>query len=215
MASPHRDELIYLPRNPRPHKAYGFSPVEQIVMTVNIGLRRQAMQLQHFTEGNVPPGLLNAPRVGAPNRSVNSRNGSTDLRREYRPRTRLVWVRAAPNTKPSTKRRTRMISTSGWRGSSVTRSPFRRPPSRPGQPGNGGNSSGSRPRGRLAPLSGWVKRLVDGVIQNLMGHTDLEFAWINSGRLTRKTKRQSSVAMSRTESTRSMKRGTCSGSILW
>jgi hypothetical protein len=48
-------ELIYWPRNPRPHKAYGFSPVEQIVMTVNIGLRRQIMQLQHFTEGNVPP----------------------------------------------------------------------------------------------------------------------------------------------------------------
>jgi hypothetical protein len=27
------DELIYLPRNPRPHRAYGFGPVEQIVMT--------------------------------------------------------------------------------------------------------------------------------------------------------------------------------------
>jgi hypothetical protein len=27
----------------------------------NIALRRQVMQLQHFTEGNVPPGLLNAP----------------------------------------------------------------------------------------------------------------------------------------------------------
>src|SRR5438105_14179290 len=49
------DELLYLPRSPRPHKAYGFSPVEQIVMTVNIALRRQAMQLHHFTEGNVPP----------------------------------------------------------------------------------------------------------------------------------------------------------------
>jgi len=49
-------ELIYLP-----HKAYGFSPVEQIVLTVNIGLRRQAMQLQHFTEGNVPSGLMSAP----------------------------------------------------------------------------------------------------------------------------------------------------------
>ena len=55
------DELLYLPRNPRPHKAYGFGPVEQIVMTVNIALRRQVMQLQHFTDGNVPPGLLNAP----------------------------------------------------------------------------------------------------------------------------------------------------------
>ena len=29
--------------------------------TVNIALRRQLMQLQHFTEGNVPPGLLSAP----------------------------------------------------------------------------------------------------------------------------------------------------------
>ena len=29
----------------------------------------------------------------------------------------------------------------------------------------------------LAPLMGWVKRVVDSVIQNRMGHTDLEFAW--------------------------------------
>ena len=29
----------------------------------------------------------------------------------------------------------------------------------------------------LAPLMGWVKRLVDSVIQNRMGHRDLEFAW--------------------------------------
>jgi len=29
----------------------------------------------------------------------------------------------------------------------------------------------------MAPLAGWVKRLVDGVIQDRMGHTDLEFIW--------------------------------------
>ena len=29
----------------------------------------------------------------------------------------------------------------------------------------------------LAPLAGWVKRLIDSVIQDLMGHTDLEFVW--------------------------------------
>ena len=29
----------------------------------------------------------------------------------------------------------------------------------------------------LAPLLGWVKRLADHVIQDRMGHTDLEFAW--------------------------------------
>jgi hypothetical protein len=32
----------------------------------------------------------------------------------------------------------------------------------------------------LAPLLGWVKRLIDGVIQTRMGHIDLEFAWSNS-----------------------------------
>jgi hypothetical protein len=86
------DELMYLPRNPRPHKAYGFSPVEQIVVTVNIGLRRQVMQLQHFTEGNVPPGLLNAPDGWSPEQirqfqewfdSILAGNTGT--------RTRLVW----------------------------------------------------------------------------------------------------------------------------
>ncbi len=29
----------------------------------------------------------------------------------------------------------------------------------------------------LAPLAGWVKRLVDSVIQDRMGHADLEFVW--------------------------------------
>ena len=49
-----RDELIYLPRNPRTHKIYGYSPVEQIVMTVNIALRRALHQLQFYTDGQHP-----------------------------------------------------------------------------------------------------------------------------------------------------------------
>jgi len=40
------DELIYVPRNPRPHKLYRYSPVEQILLTINIGIRRQIMQWQ-------------------------------------------------------------------------------------------------------------------------------------------------------------------------
>src|SRR6266404_5387919 len=86
------DELIYLPRNPRPHKAYGFSPVEQIVMTVNIGLRRQAMQLQHFTEGNVPPGLLNAPDGWSPEQIRQFQEWfDSILAGNTGARTRLVW----------------------------------------------------------------------------------------------------------------------------
>lgn len=57
-----RDELIYLPRNQRTQKVYGFSPVEQILMLVNIGLRRETFQLQYYTDGNVPDMLLETPQ---------------------------------------------------------------------------------------------------------------------------------------------------------
>lgn len=56
-------DLIYRPRNKRAHKVYGFSPVEQIIMTVNIGLRRQISTLQSYTEGNIPEAFLAVPET--------------------------------------------------------------------------------------------------------------------------------------------------------
>lgn len=52
------EELLYAPRNVRSHRVYGFSPVEQIIMTVNIGLRREISQLEWFTAGNMPETLV-------------------------------------------------------------------------------------------------------------------------------------------------------------
>jgi PAS domain-containing protein len=60
------DQLIYRPRNPRAHKVYGYSPVEQIIITVNMALRRQLTQLAHFTEGNVPEALAQVPDKWTP-----------------------------------------------------------------------------------------------------------------------------------------------------
>lgn len=56
-----RDELIYKPKNKRTNKVYGYSPVEQIVMTVNIAMRRQLYQLQYYTEGSVPDLIMQVP----------------------------------------------------------------------------------------------------------------------------------------------------------
>jgi hypothetical protein len=56
-----RDELIYMPRNRRVNKVYGFSPVEQIVQTVNIAIRRSLYQLQYYTEGSTPDLLFACP----------------------------------------------------------------------------------------------------------------------------------------------------------
>ncbi|MGH6996318.1 MAG: hypothetical protein ACREES_11515, partial [Stellaceae bacterium] len=60
------DELLYLPRNPRVHKVYGFSPVEQVQMTVNVALRRQIWTLQYYTEGNIPEALIGVPDAWTP-----------------------------------------------------------------------------------------------------------------------------------------------------
>src|SRR5579885_478057 len=59
-------DILYRPRNTRPHKVYGYSPVEQIIVTVNIALRRQVFQLQYYTEGNVPEALIGTPDAWTP-----------------------------------------------------------------------------------------------------------------------------------------------------
>ena len=43
-------DLLYAPRNRRPNHVLGFSPVEQIVVTIQTIINRQAAQLAYFTD---------------------------------------------------------------------------------------------------------------------------------------------------------------------
>ena len=173
------DELLYLPRNPRPHKGYGFSPVEQIVMTVNIALRRQAMQLQHFTEGNVPPGLLNAPE-GWNVEQIRQFQEWFDgvLAGNTGARSRLVWAPGgtkyqafaeAPYKDEFDEWLARIICYAF----SLPATAFTKQVNR----ATADTAQEAALAEGLAPLMGWVKRLADHVIQDRMGHADLEFAW--------------------------------------
>lgn len=56
-----RDQLIYWPYNPRVNRLYGMPPVEQIIMLINIALRRENSVLQYYTEGTVPESLIGVP----------------------------------------------------------------------------------------------------------------------------------------------------------
>lgn len=60
------DDLVYMMRNPRVWKIYGYSPVEQVITTVNIALRRQMSQLAFYTEGNVPEAIAQVPENWTP-----------------------------------------------------------------------------------------------------------------------------------------------------
>lgn len=57
-----RDQLIYMPRRPRNQKGYGFSCVEQIIITVNIALKRQFHQLAYYTDGSAPDLIVGVPK---------------------------------------------------------------------------------------------------------------------------------------------------------
>ena len=57
------DELIYRSRNNRSYKVYGYSPVEQIIMTVNIAMKRQIHALEYYTAGSVPDALVGVPET--------------------------------------------------------------------------------------------------------------------------------------------------------
>jgi HK97 family phage portal protein len=176
------EELIYLPRNPRPHKAYGFGPVEQIVMTVNIGLRRQVMQLQHFTEGNVPPGLLNAPDGWSAEQIRQFQDWfDSVLAGNTGSRTRLVWGPAGTHYQ-AFKEVPYKDEFDEWLARIVCYA-FSLPPSAFVRQMNRATADTAQEAALaegLAPLMGWVKRLCDHVIQDRMGHRDLEFVWLDA-----------------------------------
>jgi HK97 family phage portal protein len=173
------DELIYWPRNPRPHKAYGFSPVEQIVMTVNIALRRQTMQLQHFTEGNVPPGLITAPE-GWNAEQIRQFQEWFDavLAGNTAARSRLVWAPAGAQYQPF-KEAPYKDEFDEWLARIVCYA-FSLPATAFTRQVNRATAETAQEAALaegLAPLMGWVKRLADHVIQDRIGEADLEFAW--------------------------------------
>jgi hypothetical protein len=56
-----RPALYYRPFNPQTDSLYGFSMVEQIILTVNLALKRQQWWTNYFTDGTIPAGLLHVP----------------------------------------------------------------------------------------------------------------------------------------------------------
>ena len=173
------DELIYLPRNRRPHRAYGFGPCEQIIMTINIGLRRQMMQLQHFTDGNVPPGLVNAPD-GWNAEQIRQFQEWFDsiLAGNTGNRTRLIWAPTGAKYQ-AFKEAPYKDEFDEWLARIVCYA-FSLPPTAFTAQVNRATAQSAQETAveeGLAPLTGWVKRLVDSVIQDRMGDSDLEFIW--------------------------------------
>jgi hypothetical protein len=175
------EELIYAPRNCRAHKAYGFSPVEQVQMSVNIALRRQIYQLQYYTEGNIPEALIGVPDSWNPDQirqfqsywdALNA--GDTAERRHAKFVPGGVAKTFIPTREPVMK-----DVFDEWLARVICFA-FSIPPSALVAQVNRATAETAQDTALsegLAPLQLWVKHLVDQVIVTEFQAPDLEFAW--------------------------------------
>jgi hypothetical protein len=174
-------DLLYCPRNPRTHKLYGYSPVEQVVMTVNIALRRQLYQLGYYTEGNVPEALIGTPETWSPNQIKEFQQywdalleGNLAQRRH---------AKFVPGGVAKTFIPTKEVELKGaydeWLARvicfafSVSPQAFVDHMNR----ATAATAQDTALAEGLAPIQSWVKQLVDAIIISEFAAPDLEFQW--------------------------------------
>lgn len=55
------DDMLHYQESPQDDSPFGFSRVERFIMEVNQALRKKQRDLAMFTEGNIPPGIMEVP----------------------------------------------------------------------------------------------------------------------------------------------------------
>ena len=173
------DQMLYLPRNPRANRVLGFSPVEQIVMTVNIGLRKQVSTLAYWTEGSMPDALIGVPETWGPEQ-MNQWQGYWDsmLAGNLDERRKTRFIPGAMKILP-TKQIDLKDEFDEWLARivcyafSISPTAFTKQVNR----ATAETAKQAAAEEGLAPLLGWVKRLMDRILAQDFGAADLEFSW--------------------------------------
>jgi hypothetical protein len=178
-------DLIYRPRNVRAHRVYGYSPVQQILMTVQIALRRQVWQLDYYTEGSIPDAFMAVPENWTPDQiRAYQQYWDTEFTGDLAKRRRVKFV---PGSKPNvvqTKEPEQKNDFDEWLARIVCFA-FSVPPTwavkmRSAASDTSKQSDQSDEEG-VEPTKEWVKDIADGIIVDEFNSPDLEFTWIEQG----------------------------------
>lgn len=173
------EELIYRPRNLRSHKVYGFSPVEQIMLTVNTAIRRGVSQLQYFTEGNMPAVFINTPAGWQPQQIADfQKHWDTVIEGDQAYKRKGMMV--PDGTKPNAVKDAPLKDEFDEWLARVVCFCFSLPPTPFVKQMNRSTSETQQETSEsegLAPLKAWTKRLIDHLIQHVLGASDLQFKW--------------------------------------
>lgn len=174
------EELIYKPRNPRTHKLYGMSPVEQVIITVNIAIRRCLHQLAYYEDGTVPDALVGVPSDWNTDAVKEFQLYFDDLLKDPNERRKMRFVpgEIAKNFH-ETKQPPLKDLYDEWLARvvcyafSIEATPFVAQVNRAVADTNREQSTSEG----LVPLKKWFKNLIDGMIETYMEQPDYEFEW--------------------------------------
>ena len=174
-----RDELLWMPRNPRTHRAFGFGPVEQVITTVNIALRRQLHQLSYYTDGNTPDLVFGVPKEWTTDQikkfqewwdSLNS--GNSAMRRKGR----FVPGEVKPF---DTKEHALKDEYDDWLARIICFA-FSISPTALVKENNRATAQTVQKAALsegLAPVMNWVKAFMDRILRDCFDAKDMEFIW--------------------------------------
>ncbi len=176
-------DIIYRPRNVRAHRVYGYSPVQQVLMTVNIALRRQLWQLDYYSEGSVPDALIGVPNSWTPDQIRQFQDyWDTEFSGDLARRRRAKFVPGDTAAKVhQTKEPEQKNDFDEWLARIVCYA-FSVPPQWAVKLMNratADNQSAQAEDEGLAPTREWVKDLIDEIIADEFASADLELAWLD------------------------------------
>lgn len=180
-----RDELVYKPRNPRTNRVYGYSPVEQIIMTVNIAIRRQISQLSYYTDGSTPDLIFGVPKEWNPDQIKafqNYWNETLAGNLQGRRGTKFVPDGVAPiNTKDQILKDAydEWLARIICYAFSVSPTPFIKETNR----ATAETALQSARDEGLLPLMGWTKDFINYLVVKYFGYTDITFCWLDKSEL--------------------------------
>jgi len=172
-----RDELIYRPRNVRTNKIYGYSPVEQILTTVNISIRRALNQMSYYTEGNVPDLLFGVPDSWQPDQIRQFQTWWDSLTAgQSKKQGRFIPGGIAPHdTKPLALKDEydEWLARVICYAFSTAPTPFVKQMNR----ATAQTAQEDAAQEGLLPRMNWIRNLVNFIVWKYVGWTDLEFDW--------------------------------------
>jgi hypothetical protein len=172
------NRVIYVRRNGKPAWC-GNSCVEQVLVTVNIGLRRQAGQLAFFTDGNIPDAITQVPPEWGVEKIREFQDYWDTMVNDAVTRRRMRFVPGGVTMQKTRADDALVDAFDEWLARIIAYC-FSLPPTPFVKMQNRATAETAYETALsegLMPLMIWLKGVVDYIIANWLGFPDLELIW--------------------------------------